>query len=618
VDEKTAINKADFLLRKAGVKPTWAGLPDLVRNTDTVRAYVSGLTPSERAKLPWLREWAESYSALYDKADKVIAADPMVLYRPQHKIAEDFHKSTAFVRYFMGGNRSSKTQSGYAEHYFVTTGQHKWRKFPVRTPNAPMTTFLVGLAYSKYAPTVFEKKFLTGEQGNYLSPMFPPDGKWFYHYDERRKILQIACPVCANEGKGQQCPHPKSEIYLFSDNGGWELLQGSRYILGHFDEHIGEEWYNESKMRLSGVKGSSLLVTGTPLFGDEAWEIRKLYNLWLEGAPRNKQHDGTDIVSVHKVSQFDAGLVEHNDIHRSMADMDEFEIQARIMGEPAPLAKNPVFDRNVIKDLMAAAKTPRVCRLDVDLPNGKHLQEIDKNSTFTLTNVPNGELAYYQIWEEPQPNVAYIIGVDTAKGLVGPNKSDPIGDASAASVLRLDPVGNDVKVSLVAQFYGWINPLDYSYEVFKLANYYSEAMVVIELTGGYGEAVMLKMRQELYYWNMFRDENNHAQADPSQSSRFGVETNARTKPYMVAALQKLLKDRVIDIPCRSTLREMLSFEQEHTEKNINGPRYRGVGGARDDRVMSLVIAASVIAQPAVVDMVMESAKMAANSTGARS
>jgi len=97
-----------------------------------------------------------------------------------------------------------------------------------------------------------------------------------------------------------------------------------------------------------------------------------------------------------------------------------------------------------------------------------------------------------------------------------------------------------------------------------------------------------------------------------------VETNARTKPYMVAALQKLLKDRVIDIPCRSTLREMLSFEQEHTEKNINGPRYRGVGGARDDRVMSLVIAASVIAQPAVVDMVMESAKMAANSTGARS
>jgi hypothetical protein len=140
----------------------------------------------------------------------------------------------------------------------------------------------------------------------------------------------------------------------------------------------------------------------------------------------------------------------------------------------------------------------------------------------------------------------------------------------------------------------------YAEEVFKLAVWYNSALAVIELTGGYGEAVMLRMRQDFCYWNMFRDETNHAQAEHSMDSRYGVETNIRTKPFMVAALQQFVNDRAIDIWCEATISEMVAFEQERTQSGLT-TRFRGVGGSHDDRVMSLVIGASVALSSQTLD-----------------
>ena len=116
---------------------------------------------------------------------------------------------------------------------------------------------------------------------------------------------------------------------------------------------------------------------------------------------------------------------------------------------------------------------------------------------------------------------------------------------------------------------------------------------------------MLRMRQDYCYWNLFRDEANHAQVEHGMDSRYGVETNMRTKPFMVAALQQFVKDRAIEIPCEATISEMVAFEQERTKLTT---RYRGVGGSHDDRVMSLVIGASVALTSQVIDFI-ESAKV---------
>lgn len=304
--------------------------------------------------------WAEAFRKLYDNFDRIVEADPMVLYQPANRAAQEFHSSDAFIRYFRAGNRTSKTQSGYAEHYFLTTNQNKWRYFP----NAAHSTFIIGVNFSKYCPAVFEKKFLTGEQGNPLSPMFPKGGKWLHKYDERRHEIQIACSKCANAGKAATCPHQKSTIRLFSDTEGWEVLQGGAYMLGHFDEHIDEDFFNEAIQRLQTAgRQSCLLVTGTPLHGFEAWEHRRLTQLHNEGPPQNRvdpdNSESAPFVSLHEIDQFEAGLVPHERIKMSMTIMDEFEVESRVYGRPAPLAKNPVFDRRALADMRKETIDPK-------------------------------------------------------------------------------------------------------------------------------------------------------------------------------------------------------------------------------------------------------------------
>jgi hypothetical protein len=280
VNAKEALDLAPEICKLAGwdVKCFQAhSFPEYAKN---VGAVVREMPQRIRDQIPNLKEWAVAWKKLYDDFDAIVAKDPMLLYRPANKVALEVHESQSFIRYFRSGNRCGKTTSGYAEHYFITTGQNKWRKFPdPRT--SKICTFLIGLAYTKYAPGVFEAKMIKGEPGNSLSPMFPPGGKWFNGYNEKTKTLFIACPECAEAGKAGSCKHSnRAEIRLFSDEGGWEVLQGSQFNLGHFDEHIPEGFYNEAKMRLSVIPGTSLIVTGTPLHGTEAWEQTKLAALW--------------------------------------------------------------------------------------------------------------------------------------------------------------------------------------------------------------------------------------------------------------------------------------------------------------------------------------------------
>lgn len=593
MNAREALDRAPELCRFAGFDTNDFPARSFPEYAQQVSAVVKTLTQSQRDEIPDLKDWAIAWKKLYDDFDAIVIKDPMVLYRPAHKVAQQFHESTAFVRYFRAGNRTSKTTCGYAEHYFITTGQHKWRKF-VHPRIQKVCTFLIGLAYTKYAPGVFEAKMVKGEPGNSLSPMFPPGGKWFNGYNEKTKTLTIACPDCAENGKAGTCKHTKSEIRLFSDEGGWEVLQGAQYTMGHFDEHVPEEFYNEAKMRLSVISGTSLIVTGTPLHGTEAWEQKRLASLWETGRPQNSSVPENSksplIVSLHEISQFDAGIVNHDTIRRNMVDMDEFEIESRIYGRPAPLAKNPVFDRHALADMRKKARQPRQGVLVVTDDIVLSEQEL-KPYQLDFREKSDGP---YRIWQEPVASSQYIIGVDTAKGLTS-------GDASAATVIKVEKRGTKLFLTMVAQYHGWINPLDYATEVYKLAVFYNSALVAVELTGGYGEAVMLRMRQEYAYWNIFRDESSHAAAKYQQAHRLGIETSATSKPFMVASLQQFVREGNIDIPCAATISEMVAFEQERTESGYY-VRYRGASGAHDDRVMSVVIATSVaVSSPLAFD-----------------
>jgi hypothetical protein len=555
------------------------------RVLDRVRA----LGVKERETKPGLYEFLQVWAVMLGEFDSIVDSDPMVLYRPKNHASAAFHASQAFIRYFRGGNRTSKTQSGYAEDYFYATGQHPFKQ----VPPAPANVFIVsGLPYTTYASKVFEAKLVIGEPGNYLSPMFPEGGKWFNHYDSRNRTVTLGCLECAEKGQAGSCPsyHVKSKIYLFSTELGHGILEAFSGRVGHFDEHVPEKFYHAGKQRIMGQAGGCLLVTGTPLHGMDSWETRLLAAAANGAASDNAQSNGQPLVTMHEISQYDAGIATSDQIANQIRDMDEFEIESRIYGKPAPLAEFPVFDRKILADIRRGCVAAAFHHIEIISPatleSAMYPRDVKTTEYIPMVTKENQAPIGWRIWEKPTATDQYVMGVDSAAGL---SARDP----SCASVFKVIPTPEGYPaMHLVAQYWGWTNMFDYADEIKKGALLYNCATVVIELTGGYGRGVMDRLKRQLYYWNIFRDTNKAELVDVQPDARHGVDTNVETKPLMVGCLQQAVKNRLLHLKCADTLRELLAFGQERTESGLR-MRYRGMGD-RDDRVMSCAIAAYTI------------------------
>ncbi len=515
-------------------------------------------SPSDRKRLKWLAPFLSTLRKMEDKFNEYVARDPAILYRPQHEVALAFHKSRARIRYNRSANRTSKTQSGFLEHYWVATGQHPYLPFP----KPPTATAIIGMNFSQFGTNVFDKKFIKGETSNPLSPLFPDGGKWLNHYDPRKHLITIACPDCAEMGRAKECLHPKSTISLFSDEGGPDVFQGAQYNLVHFDEHVSEEFFNEAMERTGSVPYGNLILTATPLMGKGSWEYQKLETVYIEGGEANKI-PGSDrpLVSIHSIDQYTAGLIDHKDIDAKRKILDPLEQESRIFGRPAPLAKFSVFDRWALHEMEGKTRDPE---------RGELRSEAPMHGDISFVEVPDGSL---RLWERPKPGKQYIIGCDVAAGLTN-------RDFSCATVLELP------SLKMVAQLHGWIPPFEYAAQTACLGRWYNMAMVVVERTGGLGVGMIAEMKR-LAYWRLFRDLSDQSATDFIPDALYGVDTNMRSKSHMVGCLQKVIKDRDIDIPCASTIEELRGFGQEYTPQKLN-IRLRGERGTHDDRVMSLV------------------------------
>jgi len=562
LDDAEVLSKGRQILADANLEEPPSFLAFACLAADAVKAW-SG---QRRAKAPWLREWAEGLRRMKDGWDVIVKRDPMIQYKPAHAVALAFHMSPAMIRYNRSANRTSKSQTGYAEHYLVVTGSHLWRVFAP----PPAKTFIVGVNFSKYAVEVFEAKMVSGEAGNPLSPMFPEGGKWFYHYDSRKHRIQISCKECAEAGKAGSCHHPKSSITLFSDMEGPEVLMGGQYNLGHFDEHISEVFFSEAMERLKTVPSSSFIVTGTPLLGKSSWEYKRLESLFRKGPAHNHVPGRPDIpmVSVHTIDQYAAGLVPKELIDASKMTMDPLEQDARIWGKPAPLAKHSIFDRYAMHEMEEACTVPETGYFD------------DRGNILgTPVFIEHGD-GLISIWDHPESRGQYIIGADPAMGLAEKER-----DYSCAQVLKLP------ELRQVARLHGWINPRDFARELVKLSMFYNMAVLVPERSGGLGQA-LIQCLKEIGYPSLFRDVSAVDQVDFNQDSAFGVDTNVRTKPLMVSALAQVVKERQICIQDAETIEEMRAFGQERS-KTGRTVQFQGEGDTNDDMVMSLAFAVYV-------------------------
>jgi hypothetical protein len=565
---------------------------------DLVHDIISDWPKARRDETEWLPDCLSTISELRGDGERIVAADPVILYKPQHHVAREFHESRALYRYFWGGNRISKTIAGYVDDNWIATGRH-----PTRRVGMQGSVIIVGSDYQGYAPNVFEAKMISGENDNPLSPMFPVGGKWLHHYDWKHHIIYVACAECAAQNQAQSCPHTKYRIALFSDRGKVGSIAGAQVAQGHLDEQVGETFFNELQQRISTVRESGIIVTETSEQGEASWQYEVLYKKGRLGPPENWLEDSQrPMISLHTIDQFRAGLTPVDQIIAKMRTLPEHKIQSTIFGRHVSASDRAVFDLAALGIMQAECCTPKaqgdlICAAE---EAGETIEAVSRHAysegvELSFIASTSGGL---KVWEPPKPGEQYVIGADVAFGL---SRTDKVGDYSWAIVFKLTPVGSLMQLEQVASYRGLVDTFRYADSLDRLGLWYNLATIVPE-NNGPGMAVIQRLYETLGCWFLFRDVAQQAGVQMDLGSQYGINTNVRSKTMLISVLQSLILARRNNQP--GLILKDINLVEEHQSfvqvPSKEGRTFvlKGAGQAKDDGVMGTALAGyAAVASP---------------------
>lgn len=239
-------------------------------------------------------------------------------------------------------------------------------------------------------------------------------------------------------------------------------------------------------------------------------------------------------------------------------DIDKFNQEYPDCPEVAFLTSGrPVFDNVKVSAWKDAAPKP-IARYEFEVyPGG--------GSGFGPT--PAGRFA---VWEEPDPNKAYIVGADVAEGLEK-------GDFSCAYVI------NHQTGEQVAEWHGKIDPDMFARVLYAIGIKYNTAFLAPE-RNNHGMTVLSWLQNNLMYpSNRIYVEMVH---DPPAKpyKRYGWVTNLKSRPVMLDNLIREAREGVHGIKSAELFAEMLSFKIQKNGK------MEADADMHDDRVMAYAIA----------------------------
>lgn len=181
---------------------------------------------------------------------------------------------------------------------------------------------------------------------------------------------------------------------------------------------------------------------------------------------------------------------------------------------------------------------------------------------------------WIRLYAKPDPEHEYAIGADVATGRGF--------DYSCAYVVDLS------SMSLAAELHGKLDADEYAEQLHYLGRWYGTARLAIEMGGGYGEPVVISLRDgrkgRPHYPRMYR----HTIADRPDSQmlkNYGFPMNSKTRPLIVNQIEQAIRERTIPAIPRTLLAECRTFVRQKTL-----PSPRAQDGSNDDRVMAFGIA----------------------------
>ncbi len=188
--------------------------------------------------------------------------------------------------------------------------------------------------------------------------------------------------------------------------------------------------------------------------------------------------------------------------------------------------------------------------------------------------VHTSELGWTRIYAEPNAELEYAIGADVATGRGM--------DYSCAFVVDLQTMG------LAAEFHARIDPDEFAEQLHFLGRFYRNARVAVEMGGGYGEPVIISLRDgrkgRPHYPKLYRH-TIQDRPDGQMMANYGFPMNIKTRPQVINQIEQAVREKLLPALPRQLIMELRTFVRQKTL-----PSPRAQEGSNDDRVMAFGIA----------------------------
>jgi len=184
------------------------------------------------------------------------------------------------------------------------------------------------------------------------------------------------------------------------------------------------------------------------------------------------------------------------------------------------------------------------------------------------------DLGHIRVYAEPQEGRSYAIGADvaTGRGL----------DFSCAYVIDL------ANMDLCAEFHAKIDADLYAEQLHFLGRWYNTALLAVESAGGFGEAVIIPLRDgkggRPAYPNLYRHQLDSS-VDLAIVQRYGFPMTQKTRPLVLNQLEKAVREKALPFLPTLLAHECLTF----CEFEEGTPSPRAQSGCNDDAVMAAAI-----------------------------
>jgi len=193
--------------------------------------------------------------------------------------------------------------------------------------------------------------------------------------------------------------------------------------------------------------------------------------------------------------------------------------------------------------------------------------------------------AEIRIYEKPQKNTTYVVGVDSCEGVAQ-------GDYSCFQVL------NALTHKQAAVYHGRLNSDLAAEDCELLCHYYNDPIVNIE-KNSVGLAFISRFKQ--LYSKIHHPEQYDEIIDKTNYQKFGTRTLGQSKWVFIGAGQEFIRDEVDNINDVSTIYELLNFVKEPDSVKVGADKEAKMEWAdglvekmHDDRVMAFLLALQLI------------------------